>query len=493
MLTVNNLPPTADAQSVQTNDGQAKTITLTGTDPASDALSFEITSLPQHGKIYDGSDTTAPDASYSGPDAFDFKADDGTDKSAAATVSITVVPFNDPPVANEGTETMSEDGAPINIDFGAPISDEETSDANLTYTVISGPTPQQGTLSGSGSIRTFDSADNFFGTVTLEYKVIDRGDPDACGTPGASCAAAKDSDTKTLNITVNPVNDAPVADDETFNGASRAVGNTSLVGNDPDDGAPDPSGPQKTISGDILSGDTDIDGPGPLVVQSGTFSTNDGGSVVIESDGDFTFHPKAGTSCTDTSDFLDYTVSDQNSTAKLGTAGTDTGRVTIEIQDCVWSVDSSLGSNGDGRSHSPFNSLSGINGAGGTGDADDASQKLFLYDGTYSGGLPLENIQTLLSERNGLVVPDGGSGNLTLVSAGGSNTTITGGLTLAQNNTIQGYRPWQRHRSSALWLFGGHGYHEHRDLRRDQQPERQGRGHLRRHAKHGLHRGVLNW
>lgn len=81
-----------------------------------------------------------------------------------------------------------------------------------------------------------------------------------------------------------------------------------------------------------------------------------------------------------------------------------------------------------------------MNEAGGTVDPDDANQTIFLYDGSYSGGLPLENGQTLFSQRHGLVVPDGGSGNVTLEAAvpAGPNTTITGGLTLAQNNTIQG-------------------------------------------------------
>ena len=40
------------------------------------------------------------------------------------------------------------------------------------------------------------------------------------------------------------------------------------------------------------------------------FATNDGGSVTIEADGDFTFQPAAATSCTDASDFFDYTVGD---------------------------------------------------------------------------------------------------------------------------------------------------------------------------------------
>ena len=95
-------------------------------------------------------------------------------------------------------------------------------------------------------------------------------------------------------MTVNGANDAPIAQNFTFDGANAAIGNTALVVDDPTDGAPNPTGPQKTISGDLLAGATDPDGPGPLVVLAGTFATNDGATVVIEADGDFTYFPNPG-------------------------------------------------------------------------------------------------------------------------------------------------------------------------------------------------------
>lgn len=245
-----------------------------------------------------------------------------------------------------------------------------------------------------------------------------------------------------LTITVTDANDAPVADDEAFNGVQRAIGNTAFVGNDPSDGAPDPAGPQKTITGDILAGDADQDGTGSLAVTAETKATNDGGTVTLEADGDFTLRPAAGTSCTDHSDFFDYTVTDQNTTRPPGTPATDVGRVTIEIQDCVWYVDGSAAAGGNGTSGTPFNALSAVNGAGGAGDADAASHTLFLYDGSYAGGLPLEASQTLYGQRHGLTVPDGGAGSVTLEPAvpspGGAASTIAGGLALSTNNTIQG-------------------------------------------------------
>ena len=43
--------------------------------------------------------TYTPAANYNGPDSFTFTVNDGTVDSAAATVSITVTPVNDAPVA----------------------------------------------------------------------------------------------------------------------------------------------------------------------------------------------------------------------------------------------------------------------------------------------------------------------------------------------------------------------------------------------------------
>jgi len=154
----------------------------------------------------DGSFDYTPNADYNGPDSFTYKA---TDDSNTATVSITVTPVNDAPVATDDTRTMNENGAQITIDLASLVSDVETSDANLTYNIVSGPTPAQGTLSGTGSTRTFDSADNFNGSVEIIYTVSDRGDPDGCGTPDDDCDAPETSAQGKVTVTVSPGNDAP--------------------------------------------------------------------------------------------------------------------------------------------------------------------------------------------------------------------------------------------------------------------------------------------
>ena len=214
---VPNTAPEATDDAYTTNEDEALAVPAPGvlakdTDADNDALTAVLVDDVDNGTLTldpDGSFDYTPDADYNGPDSFTYKANDGTQDSDTATVSITVTPVNDAPVATDDTRTMSESGAPITIDLASLVSDVETSDANLTYNIVSVPTPAQGTLSGTGSTRTFDSSDNFNGSVEIIYTVTDRGDPDGCGTPNDDCDAPETSAQGKVTVTVSPVNDAP--------------------------------------------------------------------------------------------------------------------------------------------------------------------------------------------------------------------------------------------------------------------------------------------
>src|ERR671921_1811676 len=216
--------PEAQPQPIVSSDEDtAKTITLSGTDEEGDNLSFFIVTGPSHGTLgpigaltcagtaprtCSANVTYTPDNDYNGFDIFSFKADDGTEDSYPAPVSMLVSPVNDEPVATDDVRTMSEDGGPLSIDFGALLSDVETSAADLTYDIIA-PDPAKGSLGGEGSTRTFTPAANFNGTVDIGYTPTDRGDPDKCSAANPPCAAAKSSAQKTVTVKVDPVNDAP--------------------------------------------------------------------------------------------------------------------------------------------------------------------------------------------------------------------------------------------------------------------------------------------
>jgi len=343
--------------------------------------------------------------------------------------TITVTNVNDAPTDIALSAASVAENQPVNTAAGNLSTTDPDAGNTFTYTLVAGTgsTDNAAFQIVAGQLRT-NAIFNFEAGATRSVRI-----------------RSTDNGTlfleKAFTITITDANDAPVAGDDAFSGVQRAVGNTAFVGNDPTDGAPDPAGPQKTITGDILANDTDQDATGSLAVvpQMGV-ATPGGGTVDVEADGDFVFRPQAG--CTDSTDSFDYTVTDQNTTKPPGTPASDVGTVTIAIADCVWYADGSAAAGGNGTSATPFNTLTAINGAGGAGDSDAASQTLFLYDGSYAGGLPLEPSQTLLGQRNGLTVPDGGAGSITLEPAvpapGGAASAIAGGLALSTNDTIQG-------------------------------------------------------
>ena len=382
--------------------------------------------------------------------------------------AMTGVAVNDAPTITAPASGTVDEDTDLVFSGGNLISvadiDAGASSIQVTLTTLNGTMTLSGTagltitgqgtglLTASGTVANLNTAlasskfrgtQDYFGAATLAISVSDLGNTGAGG-------AQTDNDT--VSITVNPVNDAPVADDETFNGAKRAIGNTSLVVDDPTDGAPDPAGVQKTVSGDILDGDTDVDTPlANLSVQAETKATSGGGTVAIEADGDFTYLGQQG--CDDTTDSFTYTVKDNDPTSPL----TDTGTVNLTSADCVWYVDASVASDPaaavGGTSQNPFKGFLHLSGPGGAGDPDEANDSIFVSAGSYAGGFGLEAGQQLLSQRHGLSLPDGGAGTTVLApaNAGAGSSTVTGGLALAANNVIQGIDLGQNSNSAALF------------------------------------------
>ncbi len=94
-----NTAPTADPQSVTTMFNTPVTITLTGSDPEGDSLTYEIVTGPAHGVLSGTAPslTYTPNAEFSGDDSFTFSVFDSELHSNPATVSITVNPATPPP------------------------------------------------------------------------------------------------------------------------------------------------------------------------------------------------------------------------------------------------------------------------------------------------------------------------------------------------------------------------------------------------------------
>jgi len=108
--------PLADSQSGLTvNSCSTLTVTLNGSDPDNDPLTYIISTLPLHGDLYDGTGTGGikitsvpytvtdithnvtyqPTISYNDTDSFGFKVNDGALDSTEATISITIIGCDD--------------------------------------------------------------------------------------------------------------------------------------------------------------------------------------------------------------------------------------------------------------------------------------------------------------------------------------------------------------------------------------------------------------
>jgi hypothetical protein len=211
-----NDAPVATAQSVSTNEDTGVSITLAGTDVDGNPLTYSVVQAPSRGTLSGTppSLTYTPSANYNGPDSFTFRANDGSTSSPVATVSLTVQPVNDAPLAVAQNVATDEDTAlPITL-TGTDVDGD-----SLSYTVVQAPS--RGTLSGTAPNLTYTPSANSNGSDTFTFRVND---------------GQVDSAVVSVNLTVRPVNDAPVATAQSAStnedtGVSITLAGTDVDGN----------------------------------------------------------------------------------------------------------------------------------------------------------------------------------------------------------------------------------------------------------------------
>lgn len=186
-----NGAPSANAQTVSTSEDTPVALTLSGSDPDGDVLSF-VVDQPQHGAVTGSgaSWTYTPAANFNGTDGFTFRTSDGVLSSSPATVTIHVAAVADPPIAVDSAVTTNED-TPVTFALQASDPDGDP----LAFTV---GLPAHGTLTGSPSALTYHPAGDYNGPDSFTFSVTANGDA---------------SNVATVSITVNAVNDPPVAVD----------------------------------------------------------------------------------------------------------------------------------------------------------------------------------------------------------------------------------------------------------------------------------------
>ncbi|MEB4590536.1 cadherin-like domain-containing protein, partial [Candidatus Thiothrix sp. Deng01] len=206
LIVMNNAPPTATNDSANTAEDtvlNGSTVLANDSDTDGDTLTVSTTPVtaPTHGTLVlkaDGTYTYTPSANFNGTDSFTYSVSDGNGGTATATVTVTVTPVNDAPVANDDAASTPEN-TPLNgTTLLANDADLDGDTLTVNTTPVTAPTHGTLVLNANGTY-TYTPNTSFNGTDSFTYAVSD-------GKGG--------SDTATVTVTITPVNDAPVANND---------------------------------------------------------------------------------------------------------------------------------------------------------------------------------------------------------------------------------------------------------------------------------------
>ena len=348
---------------------------------------------------------------------FTYTISDGS-ASSTATIVVTVNGANDAPNAVDDLITsINEDAGATDI-TAAVTSNDTDADAGDTKTITAKTDPAKGIVTLAAGVLSFNPNGQFNSLgagqtedVTFTYTLSD-------GTA---------TDTATVTVRVQGVNDAPTDPNESFSVQSN-VGINVPTASGLLAGASDPEGTTVTMAGGSV----------------GTFATTQGGSITIAADGSFTYTPQAGDRSI--ADTFVYTVTD-------GT-DTDTSTVTFNIDaNTIWFVNFVALTNGTGTVSSPFNALAPLDNGGpdSNGDtifvytsdsstathtlADDfdlQASQLFIGEGVTTGNAAdtINTLRSFTTHTHSLTLPTVNASNHVIASLNVDAVTLNSGNTL---------------------------------------------------------------
>ncbi|ELA6778247.1 tandem-95 repeat protein [Vibrio alginolyticus] len=256
---INDLPVPQDQQFSVEEDG---TLIFTDADLLSGATDIEGDNLTVEGVSYDGSDgiltdngngtyTFAPNENFNGDVNFSFDVSDGTD-TVSANIDVSVTPVDDAPVSGNLAYSVDEDGS-IRLSQEQLLSQASDVEGDaLTASNLSVDGNATVTQNDDGSFTITPDAD-FNGDIDISFDISD----------GTNTVQA------TADLTVNPINDLPVPQDQQF--------------------SVEEDGTLQFTDADLLAGATDIEGD-DLSVTGISYEGTDG-VLTDNGDGTYSFAP----------------------------------------------------------------------------------------------------------------------------------------------------------------------------------------------------------
>ena len=200
-LSANNPPSANDDSTIILVDTNANMdVVSNDTDVDGDSLSVTAITQGSNGSVVINADNTityTPSNGLLGDDSFTYTIIDGNGGASIATVNVSVreVLPNAIPVANTDTSSTTEDSATTSISVLSNDTDADGDTLSITA-VIQG---SNGSVAINADTVIYTPNLNFNGSDSFTYTISD-------GNGG--------SDTGTVNVTVTPVNDIPVANDD---------------------------------------------------------------------------------------------------------------------------------------------------------------------------------------------------------------------------------------------------------------------------------------
>ncbi|EPP2129905.1 tandem-95 repeat protein [Vibrio alginolyticus] len=256
---INDLPVPQDQQFSVEEDG---TLIFTDADLLIGAADIEGDNLTVEGVSYDGGDgiltdngngtyTFAPNENFNGDVNFSFDVSDGTD-TVSANIDVSVTPVDDAPVSGNLAYSVDEDGS-IRLSQEQLLSQASDVEGDaLTASNLSVDGNATVTQNDDGSFTITPDAD-FNGDIDISFDISD----------GTNTVQA------TADLTVNPINDLPVPQDQQF--------------------SVEEDGTLQFTDADLLAGATDIEGD-DLSVTGISYEGTDG-VLTDNGDGTYSFAP----------------------------------------------------------------------------------------------------------------------------------------------------------------------------------------------------------
>jgi len=289
-------PPVSQDMSASTGEDSPINITLAGSDPEGESLTYTILEVNNATVTLNGNVATyTPVTHFNGTDTFTYYANDGTSDSNVATVTMTVSAEDDNPNTQNAAATTDED-VPVVLQLTA----EEYDGDSYSFTIID--QPSNGSVALDGINATYTPNQDWSGTDTFTFEATDD--------------TGRMMNVGTATITVNTVNDTPIVYDVT----AEVAEDDSLTLNDRG------SGLQGTYIFEVT--DVDSDTEYPNMHFSWESPSNGVISFFPHSDGQYTTYiPNPNFNGTE---IIKYKASDEGSSS-FNDANSNVGTVTITV------------------------------------------------------------------------------------------------------------------------------------------------------------------